>query len=70
MSRRGHISVFVDANPRLTRNWTVDLNIAQSYRWAEPPMLRTFGRDIPIARHVEPRIRAQGRRVEAEVVAK
>jgi Domain of unknown function (DUF4403) len=67
---QGAMDVFVDANPRLTRNWTVDLNIAQSYRWTEPPMLRIFGRDIPIARYVEPQIKAQSRRVEGEVAAK
>jgi Domain of unknown function (DUF4403) len=67
---QGALDVFVDASPRLTPNWNVDLNIAQSYRWAEPPMLRILGRDIPITRYVEPQIRAQSRRVEAEVAAK
>lgn len=67
---QGAMDVFVDADPRLTRNWTVDLNIAQNYRWVEPPMLRIFGRDIPIAQYVEPQIQAQGRRVEGEVAVK
>jgi hypothetical protein len=64
------MDVFVDANPRLTRDWTVDLNLGQSYRWTEPPLLRIFGRDIPIARYVEPQIRAQSRRIEGMVAAK
>lgn len=67
---QGAMDVFVEAEPRLTRDWTVDLNIAQSYRWTEPPMLRVFGRNIPIARYVEPQIQAQSRRVEGEVAAK
>jgi hypothetical protein len=67
---QGAMDVFVDASPRLTRDWNVDLNISQSYRWTEPPMLRVFGRDIPIAKYVEPQIRAQSGRVEGEVAAK
>jgi Domain of unknown function (DUF4403) len=67
---QGAMDVFVDASPRLTPNWNVDLNIAQSYRWTEPPMLRIFGRDIPIARYIEPQIQTQSRRVEGEVAAK
>lgn len=53
---QGAMNVFVDASPRLTRDWSVDLNISQSYRWTEPPMVRVFGWDIPIARYVEPQI--------------
>jgi hypothetical protein len=64
------MNVFVDASPRLNRDWSVGLNISQSYRWTEPPMLRVFGRNIPIARYVEPQIQAQSRRVEGEVTAK
>jgi hypothetical protein len=67
---QGAMDVFVEARPRLTRDWTVDLNTAQNYRWSEPPMLRIFGRDIPIAQRVEPQIRAQSRRVEGIVAAK
>src|ERR1700691_5171817 len=67
---QGAMNLFVEAKPRLTRDWTVELNMAQSYRWTEPPMLRIFGRDIPIAQRVEPQIRAQSRRVEGEVAAK
>ena len=67
---QGAMDVFVDASPRLNTNWNFDLNIAQSYRWTEPPMLRIFGRDIPIARYVEPQIQMQSRRVEGEVAAK
>jgi hypothetical protein len=67
---QGAMNVFVEARPRLTRDWTVDLNMAQSYRWTEPPMLRIFGRDIPIEQRVEPQIRAHSRRVEALVAAK
>lgn len=67
---QGAMDVIVEANPRLTRDWTVELNMAQSYRWTEPPMLRIFGRDIPIAQYVEPRMREQSRRVEGEVASK
>jgi Domain of unknown function (DUF4403) len=67
---QGAMDVFIESNPRLNANWSVDLNVAQSYRWTEPPTLRIFGRDIPIARYVEPQIRMHSRRVEREVTAK
>jgi hypothetical protein len=67
---QGAMNVFVEAKPRLTRDWKVDLNMAQSYRWTEPPLLRIFGRDISIAKYVEPKIQMQSRRVEGEVAAK
>jgi Domain of unknown function (DUF4403) len=67
---QGSMDVFVDAKPRLTKDWTVALNMAQSYRWTEPPLLRIFGRDIAIAQRVEPQIRAQSRRVEGLVAAR
>jgi hypothetical protein len=67
---QGAMSVFVDASPRLNRDWTVSLNMAQSYRWTEPPVLHVFGREISIARYVEPQIQAQSRRVEGEVAEK
>jgi hypothetical protein len=67
---QGAMDVFVDANPRLTPNWNVDLNVSQSNRWTEPPLLRIFGRDISIARYVEPQIQIQSHRVESEVAAK
>jgi hypothetical protein len=67
---QGALNVFVYAKPRLTRDWTVDLNVAQSYRWTEPPLLRIFGRDVPIERYVDPQISAQSRRVERMVAAR
>jgi Domain of unknown function (DUF4403) len=67
---QGAMDVFVEANPRLTREWSVELNMAQSYRWTEPPLLRIFDRDIPIAKYVEPAIATQARRVEGRVAAK
>jgi Domain of unknown function (DUF4403) len=66
----GALNVFVDARPRLTRDWTVNLNMAENYRWSEPPLLHIFGRDIPIERYVDPQIRAQSRRVEGMVAAR
>jgi hypothetical protein len=67
---QGAMNVFVEANPRLNRDWSINMNISPSYRWTEPPLLRVFGRDIPIAKYVEPQIRAQSSRVEGVVAAK
>jgi hypothetical protein len=41
------------------RNWSLELNFSDGFRWSEPPILHVLGRDIPLAKYVEPRIRAQ-----------
>ena len=48
-----------EARPQLTRDWSVDLNFSDGFRWSEPPVLHVLGREIPLAKYAEPRIRSQ-----------
>ncbi len=47
------------ARPQLSRDWTLDLNFGDGFRWSEPPVLHVMGREIPVAKYAEPRIRSQ-----------
>jgi Domain of unknown function (DUF4403) len=47
------------ARPQLGRDWALDLHFGDGFRWSEPPMLHVMGRDIPVAKYAEPRIRSQ-----------
>jgi hypothetical protein len=46
------------ARPELTKDWSVDLNFSDGFHWSKPPVLHVLGRDIPISKYAEPRIRA------------
>ena len=37
----------------------LDLNFGDGFRWSEPPVLHVMGREIPLAKYAEPRIRSQ-----------
>jgi hypothetical protein len=56
-------TVEVEARPRLTRDWSVDLNLTDGFHWNEAPVLHVLGRDIAIAKYAEPAIRSQLARV-------
>ena len=47
------------ARPQLGRDWSLDLNFGDGFRWSEPPVLHVMGREIPLAKYAEPRIRSQ-----------
>ena len=47
------------ARPQLSRDWTLDLHFGDGFRWSEPPVLHVMGREIPVAKYAEPRIRSQ-----------
>jgi hypothetical protein len=57
------VTVEAEARPMLRHDWSLDLRLSDSYHWTEPPILHVLGRDIPLARYVEPRIREQLARV-------
>lgn len=65
----GALTVYAVARPRLRPDWTVALDMGEGFRWQEAPVIRVFGFNINIARYVEPRVRAQLGRVEAEAAA-
>jgi Domain of unknown function (DUF4403) len=52
-------TVEAEARPQLSRDWSIDLNFSEGFRWSEPPVLHVMGREIPLANYAEPRIRTQ-----------
>ena len=62
-------TVEAEARPELKRDWSLDLNFSDGLRWSEPPILHVLGRDIPLAKFAEPRIRAQLGHVRARALA-
>jgi hypothetical protein len=58
------------ASPRLSRDWSLNLNFSDRFHWNEAPYLHVLGRDISLARYVEPRIRTQLARIAARAAAK
>jgi hypothetical protein len=58
-----------EARPELRRDWSVDMHFSDGFHWTQPPYLHVLGREIPLARYVEPRIRAQLGRVRARALA-
>jgi hypothetical protein len=52
-------TVEVEARPELKPDWTLALNFGDNLRWNEPPVLHVLGRDIPLSKYAEPKVRAQ-----------
>jgi hypothetical protein len=61
----GRAMVEVESRPKLTRDWSVDLNFSDSFHWTQPPVLHVLGRDISLAKYAEPSIRNQLGRIRA-----
>jgi hypothetical protein len=47
------------ARPELSRDWSLELNFSDGFHWSEPPVLHVMGREIPISKYAEPRIREE-----------
>jgi hypothetical protein len=62
----GRATVEVESRPKLTRDWSVDLNFSDSFHWTEPPVLHVLGRDISLTKYAEPSIRRQLGRIRAQ----
>jgi hypothetical protein len=52
-------TIEAEARPELNRDWSLALNFSDGFRWSEPPVLHVMGREIPLSKYAEPRIRAQ-----------
>jgi Domain of unknown function (DUF4403) len=65
----GQMMVYATARPRLRSDWVVSLNMSEGVRWEQPPILTILGFPINLTRFVEPRIRSQLRRVQADASA-
>ncbi len=61
----GRAVVEVESRPKLSKDWSIDLNFSNSYHWSEPPILHVLGRDIALTRYAEPSIRRQLGRIRA-----
>jgi len=61
--------VEAEARPVLRHDWSVDLNFSDGFHWTEAPYLHVLGREIPLARYVEPRIREQLAKVRGRALA-
>jgi hypothetical protein len=55
----GRAMVEVESRPKLTRDWSIDLNFSDSFHWTEPPVLHVLGRDVSLTKYAEPSIRKQ-----------
>ena len=62
----GRAMVEVESRPKLSKDWSVDLNFSDSFHWTEPPVLHVLGRDISLTRYAEPSIRKQLGRIRAQ----
>jgi Domain of unknown function (DUF4403) len=66
---QGQMTVYAIARPQLRPDWSVALDMSEGFRWAEPPTLTILGFRINLERYVDPRIRSELERVQADVAA-
>lgn len=66
---KGELMVYATARPRLRPDWSVSLDMREGFRWQEPPILQILGFRIDLTRYVEPKIRKQISRVQADAAA-
>ena len=52
-------TIEASVRPRLDQDWSLELDFSDGFRWSEPPVLRVMGREIPLAKYAEPRIRSE-----------
>nr|WP_249780365.1 DUF4403 family protein [Bradyrhizobium sp. dw_411] len=62
-------TIEAEARPELSRDWSLDLNFSDGFRWSEPPVLRVLGREISLGNYAEPRIRTQLAHVRSRALA-
>lgn len=65
----GQLTVYAAARPTLRPDWTVALDMSEGFRWEQPPVLRILGFSVNLSRFVEPRVREQLERVQADAVS-
>jgi len=62
-------TVEAEARPELSRDWSLELNFSDGFRWSEPPVMHVMGREIPLSKYTEPRIRGELGRVRERALA-
>jgi hypothetical protein len=61
-------TIEVEARPQLNKDWSLALNFSDGFRWNEAPVLHVLGREIPVAKYAEPRIRTQLAKVRSRAL--
>src|ERR1700723_1316012 len=61
----GRAVVEVESRPKLSKDWSIDLNFSDSFHWSEPPILYVLGREIALTQYAEPAIRRQLGRIRS-----
>jgi hypothetical protein len=62
-------TIEVEARPQLEKDWSLDLHFSDGFRWSEPPVLHVLGREIPLTKYAEPRMRTQLAKIRARALA-
>ena len=62
-------TVEAEARPALSRDWSLELNFGDGFHWSEPPVMHVMGREIPLSKYAEPRIREELGRVRGRALA-
>jgi hypothetical protein len=62
-------TIEAEAHPQLSREWKLNLNLSDVFRWSEPPVLHVMGREIPLAKYANPRVGAQLAMVRSRALA-
>ena len=62
-------TIEAETRPELRKDWSLELNFSNSFRWSEAPYLHVLGREVDLAPYVEPRIRSQLARVRSRALA-
>ena len=65
----GAMTVSATARPQLRPDWSVALDMREGFNWSEAPTLNVLGFHINLTRFVEPKIRSQLARVQADALA-
>jgi hypothetical protein len=62
-------TIEAEARPQLTKDWGLDLNFSDGFRWSEPPVMNVLGREISLTKYAEPSMRTQLAKVRARARA-
>ncbi len=62
-------TIEAEAHPQLSRDWKLNLNLSDGFRWSEPPVLHVMGREFPLTKYANPRVRAQLAQIRSRALA-
>jgi Domain of unknown function (DUF4403) len=62
----GRATIEVESRPKMSKDWSIDLQFSDAFHWTEPPILHILGREISLTRYAEPSVRKQLARLRAQ----